>query len=641
LDADNGSFSGSAYVFDFNGTSWSETAKLTPADGAAFDSFGFSVSLSGDRALVGAIGDADNGSSSGSAYVFEFNGTSWSETAKLTPADGAAGDQFGVSVSLSGDRGLVGARRDEDNGIDSGSAYVFEFNGSSWSETGKLTPADGAGGDQFGWSVSLSGDRALVGAIFDDDNGSSSGSAYVFDYNGTSWNETAKLAPANGAAGDQFGFSVSLSGDRALVGAYADDDNGSSSGSAYVFEFNGSSSGSAYVFEFNGSSWSETAKLTPADGAAFDDFGFSVSLSGDRALVGAYLDADNGSFSGSAYVFDFNGTSWSETAKLTPADGAPSDQFGVSVSLSGDRGLVGAGRDDDNGSNSGSAYVFEFNGASWSETAKLTPADGAAFDNFGVSVSLSGDRALVGANADDDNGSNSGSAYVFDFNGSSWSETAKLTPADGAGGDNFGWSVSLSGDRALIGAIGDDDNGSASGSAYLFDVNGSSWSETAKLTPADGAAGDLFGESVSLSGDRALVGAYLDDDNGTDSGSAYVFGFNQPPIAQDDVLIGIENLVLSGNVLADNGNGPDTDPDGDPFEVQSPGSYAASGIGGTVDLSANGEFTYTPPLGTLGQASFEYVIVDSSGGSDTATVTIDVRTIDVFGDRFESISANP
>jgi uncharacterized repeat protein (TIGR01451 family) len=666
LDDDSGSDSGSAYVFDFDGSSWSETAKLTATDGATSDAFGYSVSLSGDRALIGAVFDDDSGSSSGSAYVFDFNGTSWSETAKLTASDGAASDQFGLSVSLSGDRALIGARLDDDNGSSSGSAYVFDFNGTSWSQADKLTASDGAAGDWFGWSVSLSGDRALIGANLDDDSGTDSGSAYVFDFNGTSWSETDKLMPPDGAASDEFGYSVSLSGDRALIGARLDDDRGSDSGSAYVFDFDGSAwsetdkltasdgtssdyfgisvslsgnraligavsangneslSGSAYVFDFNGTSWSETEKLTASDGAAFDQFGVSVSLSGDRALIGANRDDDSGTGSGSAYVFDFNGTSWSETDKLSASDGAGDDFFGSSVSLSGDRALIGAPSDDDKGSSSGSAYVFDFNGTSWSETTKLTASDGAMFDNFGWSVSLSGDRALIGARLD--GGGNSGSAYVFDFNDTSWSETAKLTASDGAAGDSFGYSVSLSGDRALIGARWDDDNGTDSGSAYVFDFHGTSWSETDKLTPPDGAADDSFGYSVSLSGDRALIGGRLDDDNGTNSGSAYVF-VNQPPAAQDDAFSAFEDQPLSDNVFADNGNGIDDDPDSDPFEVQSPGTFTAAGIGGSVTTQANGDFSYTPPLNASGVATFDYTIVDPAGATDSATVTITVAPV--------------
>jgi uncharacterized repeat protein (TIGR01451 family) len=663
-DDDNAGNSGSAYVFDFDGSSWSETTKLTAGDGAAGDRFGYSVSLSGDRALVGAYGDDDNGSDSGSAYVFDFDGPSWSETAKLTASDGAAGDRFGYSVSLSGDHALVGAYGDDDHGSDSGSAYVFDFDGPSWSETAKLTASDGAASDQFGVSVSLSGDRALVGAYWDDDNGSSSGSAYVFDFDSTAWTETAKLTASDGAAGNLFGVSVSLSGDRALVGAYGDDDNGNDSGSAYVFDF-------------DGPSWSETAKLTASDGAANDWFGFSVSLSGDQALVGAFRDNDNGNDSGSAYVFDFDGPSWSETAKLTASDGAVGDRFGYSVSLSGERALVGAFRDDDNGNDSGSAYVFDFDGSNWSETAKLMPADGAAGDQFGFSVSLSGERALIGANGGDSSGSayvfdfdgsawseaakltamdgasgdefgysvslfgdramvgafgdgfsDSGSAYVFDFGGSNWSETAKLTADDGADYDNFGISVSLSNDRALIGANGDDDNGGSSGSAYLFDFDGSSWSETAKLTANDGSVSDNFGSSISLSGDRALVGAPLDSDNGRFSGSAYILvGLNNPPNAQDDAFLGFEDQPLDGNLFSNNGNGFDSDPDMDTFEVESPGTFTAGGIGGSVTTQANGDFSYTPPMNASGVATFDYSIIDPSGATDSATVTITVQPV--------------
>ncbi|MCH7638299.1 MAG: hypothetical protein IH855_02385 [Bacteroidetes bacterium] len=377
----------------------------------------------------------------------------------------------------------------------------------------KLTASDGAAEDIFGFSVSLSGDRALVGAIGDDDLGSASGSAYVFERQGDgSWLEVDKLTASDGAAIDAFGNSVSLSGDRALVGARGDDDLGNRSGSAYVFERQGDGS------------WLEVFKLTASDGAAEDLFG-SVSLSGDHALVGAQWDDDLGTDSGSAYVFERQGDgSWLEVDKLTASDGAAFDRFGSSVSLSeGTRALVGA-RDDDDPAESGSAYVFERQGdGSWLEVDKLTASDGAADDVFGISVSLSGDHALVGANGDDDLGSASGSAYVFERQeDGSWLEVDKLTASDGAAFDAFGFSVSLSGDRALVGALGDDN---FSGSAYVFAQQGDgSWLEVDKLTASDGAAFDRFGSSVSLSGDHALVGATEDDDLGLSSGSAYVFG---------------------------------------------------------------------------------------------------------------------
>ncbi len=376
----------------------------------------------------------------------------WNEVAKLTASDG--GGLFGYSVSLSGNRALVGNYFDNENGFFSGSAYVFEWDGSGWVEVAKLTASDGEANDYFGYSVSLSGNRALVGAYHDDDNGSSSGSAYVFEWNGSTWVEVAKLTASDGEARDWFGYSVSLSGDRAFVGAASDDDNGSSSGSAYVFEW-------------NGSTWVEVAKLTASDGAAGDYFGISVSLSGDRALVGASGDDDNGSYSGSAYVFEWNGSTWVEVAKLTASDGEAEAQFGSSVSRSGDRALVGAWLDDDNGEDSGSAYMYEWNGSAWVEVAKLTVSNREAGDHFGFSVSLSGNRALVGAYRNDGNGENSGSAYMYEWNGSTWNEVARLTASDATARDEFGWSVSLSGDRALVGAPGSNEG---YGAAYVFEM---------------------------------------------------------------------------------------------------------------------------------------------------------------------------
>lgn len=377
-----------------------QETKLTASDAASFDAFGYAVSISGDRALVGADGSNDAGSRSGSAYVFDFDGKSWNQSAKLTASDAASDDRFGYAASISGDRALIGAYLDDDLGSNSGSVYVFEFDGKGWNENAKLTASDAAAFDQFGYAVSLLGDRALVGAFFNSDAGDASGSAYVFDFNGMSWSESAKLTASDAASFDEFGRAVSLSVDRALVGSYSDDDAGLHSGSAYVFEF-------------DGVSWSESAKLTASDAAAGDWFGMSVSLSGDRALVGAPEKVTEGIYSGAAYVFDYDGLSWSESTKLTASDAVAMGAFGYVVSLSGDRALVGAFGNDHAGTDSGAAYVFDYDGLSWSESFKLTASDAALDDHFGSLVSLSGDRALVGARGKDDAGINSGSAYVF------------------------------------------------------------------------------------------------------------------------------------------------------------------------------------------------------------------------------------
>jgi cysteine-rich repeat protein len=390
------------------------------------------------------------------------------ESQKLLPSDGAEHDAFGSSVSVSGDVAVVGAWLDDTFPNDTGSAYAFRWNGSSWVQEQKLLASDREGGGHFGTSVSVSGDVAVVGAGGNDDNGINSGSAYVFRWNGSSWEQEQQLLASDGAAFDGFGASVAVSGDVAVVGAWADDD-------ACPLSVN-CDSGSAYVFRWNGSVWEQEQKLLASDAAAGDFFGASVSVSGDVAVVGAF--ADNGNFldSGSAYVFRWDGSVWEQEQKLLASDGAAEDRFGVSVSVSGDVAVVGAGLDDVTGGNSGdhgSAYVFRWNGSSWEQEQKLLASDVAMGANFGWSVSVSGDMAVVGApraNVTGGNSGGSGSAYLYRWNGSSWVQEQKLLPSDGVANDLFGWSVSVSGDLAVVGATRDNDNGTDSGSAYVFEL---------------------------------------------------------------------------------------------------------------------------------------------------------------------------
>ncbi|VVB59126.1 FG-GAP repeat protein [uncultured archaeon] len=255
---------------------------------------------------------------------------------------------------------------------------------------------------------------------------------------------------------------------------------------------------------------------------------------------------------------------WVEKQKFLASDGAEEDSFGCSVSFSWDIALIGATYDDDNGNESGSAYVFTRTGTSWAQQAKLLASDGTAVDCFGCSVSLSLGTALIGADGVDDNGDNSGSAYVFIRTGTTWTQQAKLTASDAAAGDYFGYSVALDGDTALIGAPFDDDNGNFSGSVYVFSRIGISWMQQAKLLALDGAAEDRFGWRVSLWRDTALIGAAYDDDNGNDSGSAYVFkkeSENQPLIFGTPIPVNSSinhPLSLTWNI-------PINDPEGDVF----------------------------------------------------------------------------
>jgi len=208
----------------------------------------------------------------------------------------------------------------------------------------------------------------------------------------------------------------------------------------------------------------QLAKLLADDGAGGDNFGRSVGISGNTAIVGAHRDDDNGNASGSAYLFDI--ATGLQLLKLLPDDGAADDWFGFDVAISGSIAIVGA---EGNGTDGGSAYLFDI--ITGQQITKLLPNDGAA-DLFGHFVAISGTTAVVGAAGDDDNGSNSGSAFLFDT--TSGLQIAKLLANDGAPFDAFGWSVAINGTTAIVGAFGDDDNGSNSGSAYLFDAAGPS-----------------------------------------------------------------------------------------------------------------------------------------------------------------------
>jgi len=378
--------------------------KLVADDGDYNDWFGRRVSISGKYVIAGALHDNDD---RGSAYIFERIAADWIQQARLTASSPAAGDQFGCSVSISGSNAIVGADRNDYNGPWSGSAYVFERTNAGWIQQAMLVPSDGRVGDRFGCAVSISGNYAIVGSYWDDDNGTSSGSAYIFRQDVTGWVQEAKLTASDGARDDWFGYAVSIDGNYAVVGAVLDDDNGANRGSAYVFRR-------------SGSSWVQQAKLLAGDGDAGDEFGGSVCLEGNSAVIGAIGDDDIGEDSGAAYIFERTGNDWIQQDKLVAPDGAVGDHFGNSVSIDGNYAVVAANLDADMGEESGSAYIFKREGQSWAQQAKLTAPDGDQYDYFGHWVAIDGSYAVIGAPYDDDNGDDSGSLYIFRRIGTTW-----------------------------------------------------------------------------------------------------------------------------------------------------------------------------------------------------------------------------
>jgi len=380
-----------------------QTAKLWAPHSIGAERFGSSVSVSGATAVIGAPLEIQL-SVSGVAYVFVESGGLWAQHAMLAPGDADVGDFFGTSVAVDGDTVVVGAPLGGPGATDSGAVYVFVREGSTWTSQAKLIANDGAKFDRFGESVAMSGDRVIVGAYLDDDDGSSSGAAYVFVRSGGAWSQEAKLTASDAAAGDWFGRSVSMSGSTALVGSPYEDAWGTT--------------GSAYVFVRNGATWSEQAKLTANDGKVGDRFGHCVSVLGSTALVGApFDDIETGSpktDGGSAYFYERNGVSWTQVDHFIASDIAAGDELGSSVSLGEERAVLSAHRSDDlPWFSTGAAYVVERNGTNWSQASKLVASDAEAQDWFGFSVCVSGDTAFLGAPFEDETGPACGAAYVF------------------------------------------------------------------------------------------------------------------------------------------------------------------------------------------------------------------------------------
>ncbi|CAK0890182.1 unnamed protein product, partial [Prorocentrum cordatum] len=356
--------------------------KLAAEDGQSGEEFGKSVAISSDgsRVVVGASGFGFPGS----AHVFD--GHTGARLNKFVAADGATNDQFGHSVSVSSDGSRIAVGAPNGDGVvsSSGSAYVFD--GATGARLLKIVATDGAVADRFGNSVSMSSDgsRMVVGAHSDDDVGSSSGSAYVF--NGATGVQLHKLVSGDGSSYDIFGFSVSMSSDGSwvVVGAYKDDDVKRDAGAAYIFD---------------AVTGVQLRKLVAEDAANNDQFGYSVAVSpdGSRVVVAAPYEDHRGNRAGAVYMFDR--VTGAQLHKFVADDGDTYDTFGFSVSVSsnGNSVVVGVYGDDDLGSRSGSVYVF--NGTTGTQIHKIVADDGSSSDNFGCAVCVNpdGSRAVVGA----------------------------------------------------------------------------------------------------------------------------------------------------------------------------------------------------------------------------------------------------
>ncbi len=380
----------------------------------------------------------------------------------------------------------------------------------------KIEFADAEASDRLGSSISIDGDRMAVGAI----GGSAGGSVHVFERIAGVWTEVQEFQASDAAADDQFGSSVGLHGDVIVVGA----------------PFARSFQGAAYVFRYDGTQWVEEQILIEPAGVSTELYAVSTTVHGDTVMVGAR----SGGVGGAVFVYGYDGSTWVEQQQLEALDSVSGDSFGDPVVLDGGRAMMGARGADP----AGAAYVFEFDGSSWTQAQKLTPSDGEEFDSFGASVALDGTTAMIGASGVD---LGTGAVYRFEFDGSSWSQAEILTASDGVGLDRFGDEVALEGDSMFVGAFG---VSSRTGAVYRWEREGGVWTEKQKLVASDGMTNESLGRDLALQGDLLFAGVA---DVNTQRGAVY--GFRVPCESGS-----INDALGSGyNVLAIDGSSGGSD----------------------------------------------------------------------------------
>lgn len=486
----------------------------------------------------------------------------------LKASNSETGDRFGISVAVFGNTVVVGADSEDsgatgvngnqsDNSVpDSGAAYVFVRTGDGWTQQAYLKASNPGMSDNFGNTVKISDDTIVVGAIYEDSgatgvNGNAqnnstpdSGSAYVFVRNGNSWTQEAYLKASNTGADDRFGISVSISGDTIVVGAIWEDSSATGLNGNQI-DNSASNSGAAYVFLRSGTTWSQQAYLKGTNTGTGDRFGWAVEISQNTIVVGAKwedsaatgtqgIQADNSApDSGAAYIFVRSGSVWGQQAYLKASNTEAGDNFGYSASISGDTVVVGSffedggssgingNQTDNSATDSGAVYVFARNGSIWTQQAYLKTSHNKPYCRFGQAISISGETLVAGAydesssatgvngNQVDNSAPYSGAAYVFRRTGSNWTQTAYLKASNTGGSDYFGFSVGVSEETVIVGALYEDsgsvgiggnqlDNGAGdSGAAYIFFNSGPySLHATASNGSIAGGVGDYSAGSI-------------------------------------------------------------------------------------------------------------------------------------------------
>lgn len=606
---------GSVTVYDFDGTQWNPTVTLPCPEPGAGRSFGYEVALDGDwlMASTASTGTGQSGFVLPAVYAFHFDGAAWNFAQKIRPTQmGAA--SFGSCVALHGTLALMGDFHEELGATpDVGVVYAFELQAGTWTQVQTLAPAGGPDGGGFGYSVDFGGDLAVIGAPLHDDAASQAGGVFfyrrvaglwipvdswvepgapkwyrlgtavaisgtralafaedldstihhaapengdlvAFEFDGTQWDRTQVIAGPPGSR-DRFGAEVVLRGDHAVTTStgFADGfglwlhqlDRGPAGWTIRRSDLVGAkqrantldvglavgAGGAALLSHHDDASlllrlapWTLAevpGQLAGASGSA--TMGSTVAVDGQRIVAGAPAEMQAGLRPGAAFVYERSSGTWASAARLLASDGQHQDKFGSSVGVSGDWLVVGAPGRDSIATGMGAAYVFEWTGTAWAERQELLPPDGAANDQFGAAVAIAGDRLVVGAPTHDLPAGNAGGAYLYQRSGATWSLAKILSPLALQAGDNFGTSVAISGDRVVVGAPRDDGAWTDRGLAYLFEYDGSDWPVVTELVPDSNSYIETAGSAVAIDGEVIVVGAHSMDGVVASSGGAHVY----------------------------------------------------------------------------------------------------------------------
>lgn len=619
-----GNQAGSASVFALNqggADNWGAVKEIVASNSVGTAGFSHGAAVTDENILLGAPFRADGGL----GYLYSRNQggvDAWGEVERFTSPDIDPGDKSNFMTILKDNILLTTSIEDDDNGNNSGSAYIFEREGNAWPNEAKLNAIDTIANDKQGASVSVWGLNAVVGVPEKDDVGNNSGAVYLYNTNTSgpsAWGQVKKIIASTPAANQRFGEATSLYNNILAVGAPGDN---SDRGAVYIFERN----------YFGADNWGERKKLVAPDGGAGDLFGRAVSVYGEWLAVGAPSQDARGNGAGAIYLFnkDQGGlNNWGYVKTIYGNDTNAANALGSAVSLSRNTLAAGAPGKSDKGTDSGALYIFERNQSglnSWGQRSKRTASDGAAGDKFASALALYDTVVVVGAPFHDASSMDSGAAYIFERDQSglnAWGEAKKLVSPTPQASARFGEAVTMRHNNALVASPRHNlANVTSNGAIFSFTRNQgglNAWGYDLTLRANDANANDQFGAALAIYNNTLIAGAPQDDGVANNSGAAYVlrFGINEPPVGIPQNVTTPEDTAVQITLNA-------TDVNGDPVtyridQMPTKGSLST--------ITQGNRLTYTPNPNINGSDSFTFIPSDGNGEGVATTVNITITGV--------------